>query len=52
MQATRITLHTEFHVGPVNERLFGGFLEHIGRAVNATVKLPPLSVAAMTFQLK
>ncbi len=33
MQATTVTLHTEFHAGPVDERLFGGFLEHIGRAV-------------------
>ena len=33
MQSTTITLHTEFPVGPVDERLFGGFLEHIGRAV-------------------
>jgi len=40
MEATRITLHTEFRVGPVDERIFGGFLEHIGRAVYEGVFAP------------
>ncbi|HVO72331.1 MAG TPA: alpha-L-arabinofuranosidase C-terminal domain-containing protein [Aggregatilineaceae bacterium] len=33
MQDTRVTLHTDFRVGRVDPRLFGGFLEHLGRAV-------------------
>jgi alpha-N-arabinofuranosidase len=33
MQPTTITLHSQFAAGPVDERVFGGFLEHIGRAV-------------------
>lgn len=31
--SARLTLHTAFHVGPIDRRIFGGFLEHIGRAV-------------------
>jgi alpha-N-arabinofuranosidase len=40
-----IHLHTEHRVGPVDERLFGGFLEHLGRAVYEGVYDPgnPLS---------
>jgi alpha-N-arabinofuranosidase len=33
MEETTITLHTGFHVGQVDPRIFGGFLEHLGRAV-------------------
>ncbi|MCU0270125.1 MAG: hypothetical protein MUF83_15970 [Acidimicrobiales bacterium] len=33
MDPTTITLHPRFHVGPVDPRIFGGFLEHMGRAV-------------------
>ena len=33
MDATTITLHTKFWIGAVDPRLFGGFLEHLGRAV-------------------
>ncbi len=33
MDATTITLHTRFQIGAVDPRLFGGFLEHMGRAV-------------------
>ena len=33
MQRTRITLHTDFRIGRVDPRVFGGFLEHMGRAV-------------------
>jgi len=33
MLPTRITLHTEFRIGRVDPRVFGGFLEHMGRAV-------------------
>jgi alpha-N-arabinofuranosidase len=33
MQATRVALHSRFAVGAVDPRIFGGFLEHLGRAV-------------------
>ena len=33
METTTIGLHTEFAVGHVDPRLFGGFMEHIGRCV-------------------
>jgi alpha-N-arabinofuranosidase len=33
MKATRLTLHTAFRIGEVDPRIFGGFLEHMGRAV-------------------
>ncbi|MCX6027908.1 MAG: alpha-N-arabinofuranosidase [Chloroflexi bacterium] len=33
MEITTIHLHTRFQVGPVDPRIFGGFLEHMGRAV-------------------
>lgn len=33
MEKTTINLHTEFKIAPVDPRIFGGFLEHMGRAV-------------------
>jgi alpha-N-arabinofuranosidase len=33
MDPTTITLHTRFQISPVDPRVFGGFLEHMGRAV-------------------
>ena len=33
MNTTTVTCHSDFAVGQVDERIFGGFLEHIGRAV-------------------
>ena len=33
MDPTTITLHTEFQIGGVDPRIFGGFLEHLGRCV-------------------
>ena len=33
MDPTTLTLHTGFTVGDVDERIFGGFLEHMGRSV-------------------
>jgi len=33
MHQTTIHLHTRFQIAPVDPRLFGGFLEHMGRAV-------------------
>ena len=40
METTRILLHPSFKVGPVDPRVFGGFLEHIGRAVYEGVYEP------------
>jgi alpha-N-arabinofuranosidase len=40
MEATRIHLHTRFSVGTVDPRIFGGFLEHMGRAVYEGVYQP------------
>jgi alpha-N-arabinofuranosidase len=33
MEPTTIMLHTRFQIGEVDPRIFGGFLEHMGRAV-------------------
>jgi alpha-L-arabinofuranosidase len=33
MDPTKIFLHRDFQIAPADPRLFGGFLEHIGRAV-------------------
>jgi len=33
MRTTTIHLHTAFRIAPVDPRIFGGFLEHMGRAV-------------------
>jgi alpha-L-arabinofuranosidase len=33
MDTTRIFLHSRFAIGDVDPRIFGGFLEHMGRAV-------------------
>ncbi len=33
MQPTTLTLHTKYQIGEVDPRIFGGFLEHMGRAV-------------------
>jgi alpha-N-arabinofuranosidase len=33
MEKTLINLHTQFQIGQVDPRIFGGFLEHMGRAV-------------------
>lgn len=43
-----VYLHTEHRVGPVDERIFSGFLEHLGRAVYGGVYDPgsPLSDAS------
>jgi alpha-N-arabinofuranosidase len=40
MDQTRITLHHDFQVAPVDPRVFGGFLEHLGRAVYQGVYQP------------
>ena len=33
MKKTTLSLHTKFQIGDVDERIYGGFLEHLGRAV-------------------
>ncbi len=33
MDTTRLSLHSRFAVGPVDPRVFGGFVEHMGRAI-------------------
>lgn len=40
MKPTTITLHTGFQVSRVDPRIFGGFLEHMGRAVYEGVYHP------------
>jgi alpha-N-arabinofuranosidase len=40
MKPTEITLHSQFQIAPVDERIFGGFLEHMGRAVYEGVYHP------------
>ena len=40
MTGTRIALHTGFRIGLVDPRVFGGFLEHIGRVVYEGVYEP------------
>jgi alpha-N-arabinofuranosidase len=45
MEATTIELHSGFQIGPVDPRIFGGFLEHMGRAVYGGVYDPDCSHA-------
>lgn len=45
MDPTRIHLHTAFAIGDVDPRIFGGFLEHMGRCVYQGV-FEPASVHA------
>jgi alpha-N-arabinofuranosidase len=40
MKETSITFHTAFQIGEVDPRIFGGFLEHMGRAVYEGVYEP------------
>jgi alpha-N-arabinofuranosidase len=40
MDTTTLTLDARFPIGPVDRRLFGGFLEHMGRAVYGGVYDP------------
>jgi alpha-N-arabinofuranosidase len=45
METTTITLHTGFQIGQVDPRIFGGFLEHMGRAVYQGVYDPDSATA-------
>ncbi len=40
MELTRILLHPRYSIGAVDPRIFGGFLEHLGRAVYQGVYEP------------
>ncbi|MFZ0547835.1 MAG: alpha-L-arabinofuranosidase C-terminal domain-containing protein [Candidatus Promineifilaceae bacterium] len=40
METTHIHLHSQFQIGRVDPRIFGGFLEHLGRAVYEGVYEP------------
>lgn len=40
MDTTHVTLHSQFQIGQVDPRIFGGFLEHMGRAVYQGVYEP------------
>ena len=40
MNTTNLYLHSRHHVGAVDPRVFGGFLEHMGRAVYEGVYEP------------
>lgn len=45
MEPTTITLHSQFRIGTVDARIFGGFLEHMGRAVYQGVYDPDCPAA-------
>jgi alpha-N-arabinofuranosidase len=45
MEKTSLKLHRDFTIGTVDERIFGGFLEHIGRAVYQGVYEPGSKLA-------
>ena len=45
MDLTTVTLHTKFQIGRVDPRIFGGFLEHMGRAVYEGIYDPDSSHA-------
>ena len=40
MNPSTLTVHTQFQIGEVDPRIFGGFLEHMGRAVYEGVYQP------------
>ena len=40
MKTTTLRLHTGFQIAEVDARIFGGFLEHMGRAVYEGVYEP------------
>jgi alpha-N-arabinofuranosidase len=45
LRTTRVHIHTQFAIGDVDPRLFGGFLEHMGRAVYEGVYDPESACA-------
>ena len=40
MKPARLALHTDFIIGTVDDRIFGGFLEHMGRSIYEGVYVP------------
>ena len=40
METTKLTVHSQFQIGRVDPRIFGGFLEHMGRAVYQGIYQP------------
>jgi alpha-L-arabinofuranosidase len=40
MEHTKVILHRDYQIAPVDPRIFGGFLEHVGRAVYEGVYEP------------
>lgn len=40
MDPTKVILHRDYQIAPVDPRIFGGFLEHVGRAVYEGVYEP------------
>ena len=45
MKETAIKLHSDFQIDQVDPRIFGGFLEHVGRAVYEGVYDPDCTCA-------
>jgi alpha-N-arabinofuranosidase len=45
VKSTTIELHTDFQIGRVDPRIFGGFLEHLGRAIYEGVYDPESACA-------
>jgi hypothetical protein len=37
MESTKLTIHTQFQIARVDPRIFGGFLEHMGRTASSTL---------------
>ena len=40
LSAAKITIHKDFTVGDIDPRLFGSFIEHLGRAVYGGIYEP------------
>ncbi len=45
MQTAKLTLHPDFQIGAVDPRLYGSFIEHLGRAVYGGIYEPTHSTA-------
>ncbi len=45
MKEARITVHPAFEIGRVDERIFGGFIEHLGRCIYEGIYDPDSSLA-------
>ena len=48
---TTVTVDPEWHRGPIDDRLFGSFVEHLGRCVDTGISAPdPPPPAAWGFR--